>query len=407
MASPVLNTLFRFNSTNGATPQAGLTADPSGNGTLFGATSGGGASGIGTIFKLAPPAKGKTTWRFNTLYSFQGNGTKADGRNPQSPVLIDPKNGFIYGVTFNGGPNEYGTVFQLRPPKSGTTAWQESILANFQNATARGQNPRGALAFDSDGSLVGTAVLGGRYNDGTAFRLVPPNGKVGWQFKLMQNFGVTSADSMQPNGGVVRDPSSGVLYGTSSAGGAGGKGTVFSLKAVKGGWKETILYSFRGGNDGATPLGNLIIGSDGSLYGATALGGAYNSGVVFQLVPPTGSGTKWTLRNLHQFLGGTNDGMQPQSLAIGSKGVLYGSTLYGGGSTVCSGGCGTVYQLTPPPSGSKIWKEVILHRFSGKADSAAPQGMLVVDTADNDTLYGTTIGGYSGTDVGTIFRLRH
>ena len=358
VSSPVLTTLLRFNGTNGSSPQAGLTADPSGSGTLFGVTSGGGGTGAGTVFKIAPPAKGKTTWRYNIVYNFKGSGgTKVDGQSPQSELLIDPKTGVIYGTTVNGGPNNYGTVFQLRPPKSGTSTWQELILANFQNGTAKGQNPHGALVFDSDGGVLGTALVGGKYNDGTIFHVTPPATGTGWKFAVLQQLGATSTDSMQPNAGVVRDPSTGVYYGTSSTGGASSKGTVFSLRAVKGGgWQKTILYSFRGGNDGATPLGKVIIAADGSLYGTAALAGAYNKGVVFQLAPPTGSGTKWTYRVLHQFLGGANDGMQPKSLVVGSSGVMYGATLYGGGSSVCSGGCGTIYKMTPPPTGSKIWE---------------------------------------------------
>jgi uncharacterized repeat protein (TIGR03803 family) len=405
VASPVLNTLFRFNGTDGSTPQAGLTADPSGNGVLYGVTTGGGTLGAGTVFRLAPPAKGQTAWRYIILYSFQGSGgSKPDGQSPQSEVLIDPKNGVIYGDTALGGPNNYGTVFQLRPPKSGSK-WQESVLANFENGTAKGENPNGALVFDGDGGLFGTALLGGTYNEGTIFHVGPPNGK-GWQLKVLQQLGATSTDSTQPFAGLVRDPSTGVLYGTSSTGGSNSKGTVFRLKAINGRWQKTILYSFKGANDGSTPLGKVIIGSDGSLYGTAALAGAYNSGVVFQLSPPTGTGTKWTYRVLHQFLGGTNDGMQPKNLVVGSNGVMYGATLYGGGSTVCTGGCGTIYKMTPPPTGSKTWKEVVLYRFKGSNDSASPQGMMVVDTANNDTLYGTTIGGYNG-GVGTIFRLRH
>ena len=141
------------------------------------------------------------------------------------------------------------------------TAWQESILANFQNGTAKGQNPHGALVFDSDGGVLGTALIGGKYNDGTIFHVTPPATGTGWKFAVLQQLGATSTDSMQPYAGVVRDPSTGVYYGTSSTGGTYSKGTVFSLKSVKGGgWQKTILYSFRGGNDGSTPLGKVIIG---------------------------------------------------------------------------------------------------------------------------------------------------
>ena len=401
VASPVLTTIFRFDGAKkGSLPQAGVTADPAGTGVLYGVTTGGGAYGSGIAFKLKPAA-GKNLWPITILHDFKGNGSNADGRNPMAELLVSPGTGAIYGTTANGGPNDKGTVFQLLPPRSGQTAWRQSVLANFDNYQARGANPRSALIFGGKNSLLGTALLGGGKNDGTAFRLTQPSGK-GWGFSLLHTFGATSNDGVQPAAGLVRDPSTNVLYGTTVTGGKHNSGTVYSL--TQGGGQTTILYSFTGGNDGGAPTGNIIIGADGSLYGTASIGGAFNNGVVFQLKPVSG---KWKFRVLHQFLGGSNDGAQPKGLAVGTGGVLYGATLYGGGSSICTGGCGTVFKMTPPSGGGQVWTETLLHRFGGRSDSSAPQGTLAVDTNDNDTLYGTTTGGNTGNDYGTVFRLRH
>jgi len=408
-ASPVFTTIYRFDGTTAARPQAGVTIDPAGTGALFGVTTIGGTNGAGTVFRLRRPAPGKTVWRFTILYNFRGNGGNVDGRVPVAELLIRPDNGTIYGTTAYGGTLDFGTVFRLQPPPTGQTTWSEKVLLDLAGQPAMGANPHGALIFDGSGGLVGTTLLGGKYNLGTAFHLLPPGpGGTTWKFRDLHDFGATAADGTQPNAPLVRDPSSGILYGTSTAGGAHNAGSVFSVKTVaKVGPVSTTIHSFTGGNDGSTPNGNLVIGPDGSFYGTAAIGGANGTGVAFKLVPPTGTGTKWTYRVLHQFLGGINDGAQPKGLTLGSDGKLYGTTLYGGGSSICGGGCGTVYQLTPPPAGGQNWKFTLLHRFTGRTDSAAPQGMLAVDTSDNDTLYGTATGGYTDSDFGTVFRLKH
>lgn len=401
VASPVLTTIYRFDGAKkGSLPQAGVTADPAGTGVLYGVTTGGGAYGSGIVFKLKPAA-GKKAWPITILHDFKGNGSNADGRNPVAELLISPSTGAIYGTTANGGPNDKGTIFQLLPPRSGEKTWRQSILANFDKYQARGANPRSALIFDGRDGLIASALLGGRKNDGTAFRLTPPSGKGGWGFALLHAFGATGDDGVQPGAGLVRDPSTNVLYGTTVTGGKHNSGTVYSLKQGTG--LITILYSFTGGDDGGAPNGNIIIGADGSLYGTASIGGAFNNGVVFRLKAANGN---WKFRVLHQFRG-ANDGAQPKGLAVGTGGALYGATLYGGGSNVCNGGCGTVFKMTPPASGGQIWKETVLHRFGGRGDSSAPQGTLAVDTNDNDTLYGTTTGGNTGNDYGTVFRLRH
>jgi len=169
----------------------------------------------------------------------------------------------------------------------------------------------------------------------------------------------------------------GVLYGITQSGGTSNLGTVFSLSpgSPRGPYTtETVLYSFTGGSDGASPNAGVVIGPDGILYGETFSGGAAGYGIVFSLTPPATPGGTWTETVLHTFRGG--DGAGPLgALAIGGPEghpVLYGTT-YRGGSSSCHQGCGTVFSLTPPAAPGKEWTETVLHKFLGGAEGEYPE----------------------------------
>lgn len=157
------------------------------------------------------------------------------------------------------------------------------------------------------------------------------------------------------------------------------------------------LYSFRGSSsgpsvDGANPVSKLVVGANGVLFGTTQDGGAAGAGTIFSLTPPASPGGKWTevvIYNFQTDFSGKGDGTYPSAaVVIGSGGVLYGTTIYGGNNSFCSGvGCGTVFSLTPPASPSGQWTETVLHVFSG-SDGAYPYGDVVI--GNGGVLYGTT-----------------
>jgi uncharacterized repeat protein (TIGR03803 family) len=162
-----------------------------------------------------------------------------------------------------------------------------------------------------------------------------------------------SSGGSSPQAGLIANKE-GALYGTTSGGGAVVSGTqsegiVFKLTPPAKGqttWTETVLHSFVGGTDGASPYAGLIADERGALYGTTSGGGTANWGTVFKLTPPAKGQTTWTETGLYSFLSGS-DGAFPQAGLIADKqGALYGTTLYGG-----SGGNGTVFKLTPPARG--------------------------------------------------------
>lgn len=191
-----------------------------------------------------------------------------------------------------------------------------------------------------------------------------------------------------PYGGLIRDEN-GTLYGTTSGGGTGYSDAGVVYKVDPRG-RESVLYSFTGGADGSGPVGSLLRGPAGELYGATQSGGSRGAGVVYK-VSPSGRETV-----LHSFSG--PDGDNPLAGVISdAAGNLYGTTFLGG-----SAGPGVAFKLDP--SGN----EIVLHSFTGGADGAYPTGALIRDAAGN--LYGTANGGGNlsacgGYGCGVVFKL--
>jgi hypothetical protein len=144
----------------------------------------------------------------------------------------------------------------------------------------------------------------------------------------------------------------GRLYDTTLAGGRSQShlGTVFELKPpVKrgGAWKETLLYSFTGGNDGAEPITPVVFDKKGNLDGTASIRGLYGGGTVFQLRPKRLQ-SGWSLGVLYTFNFSKGDGFTPiAGLVLRRAGSLYGATQGGGNGQGCRAGCGTVFEVSP------------------------------------------------------------
>jgi uncharacterized repeat protein (TIGR03803 family) len=260
--------LYDFTGTPYDAALGGIT-DKAGN--LYGTTPGGGAAGLGAIFKVDTSGNG------TFLYSFTaGNG---DGISPNPGLSMD-SGGNLYGTTFLGGSKNWGTVFKFDP------TGHETVLYSFSGG-ADGGNPMGGVAIDSAGNIYGTTSSGGVTGVccGAVFKLDPTG-----QEKLLHSFTGANGDGKFPNGGLIQD-SVGNLYGTTSSGGVTNDccGTVFKVDPAG---HETVLYSFllaNQGNDGAYPNGGLILDGAGNIYGTTSSGGGtgVSSGTVFK-IDPTG-----------------------------------------------------------------------------------------------------------------------
>ncbi len=249
--------------------------------------------------------------------------------------LSDGGGGYVYlfGTTETGGANGFGNVFELDP--SGV----ETVLHDFAGAPTDGAYPfygtlekRGYLA--REGILYGTTEAGGASDAGTVFAVNPKTGA----YKILWSF-TGGADGGYPYGAVVLDKKNN-LWGTTTKGGPNGFGTVFEV-SKKG--VETVIYSFSGGADGATPYGGLAPDGSGNYFGTTLAGGTNGDGTVFEI---SSTGTETVL---HSFACAT-DGCSPNAGVLrdptGYRGnqthALQGTTLSGG-----TGGYGTVFQLTP------------------------------------------------------------
>jgi hypothetical protein len=186
-------------------------------------------------------------------------------------------------------------------------------------------------------------------------------------------------------------------------------------------WKEKVLYSFQGGNDGLTPAGGVVFDKAGNLYGVTNEGGSTcpspGCGTIFQLAPPAKKGGAWAETILYGF-NGTDGSIPVGGAIIDGNGNLYGTTAYGGSGTCLlfgdNVGCGVVYELSPPTKKGGQWTYTVLYNFQGGKDALFPWGDLVFDKSGD--LYGATqFGGGKGTtcnqyfdgNCGTVFKLSH
>jgi uncharacterized repeat protein (TIGR03803 family) len=292
--------LWSFGGTgDGASPQAGLIQASDGN--FYGTTTGGGAANnAGTAFKLTPAGVETVIWSFG--------GTSNDGANPATG-LIQASDGNFYGTTTNGGIHGSGTVFKL------TSAGVESVLWSFGGA-GDGANPQAGLIQASDGNFYGTTKGGGTHGYGTVFKLTPAGVET-----VLWSFGGTG-DGAWPFASLIQ-ASDGSFYGTTNIGGANNAGTVFKLTPAG---VATVLWSFGGASDGASPWAGLIQATDRNFYGTTQGGGVNNTGTIFRLTP---SGAETVLHSFGR--NDTSDGTNPfAGLIQATDGNLYGTTIGGG-----------------------------------------------------------------------------
>jgi uncharacterized repeat protein (TIGR03803 family) len=308
------------------------------------------------------------------LNAFQGN----NGGQPSGGLLLG-SNGYLYGTTFLGGLDNGGVVFELAP--NGT----ETVLHQFVGGND-GFAPYGGLIADKEGNLYGTTVGQGSGEAGTVFKLAPDGTET-----ILYAF-AGGNDGISPFAGLLADKQ-GNLYGTTLEGGDNSEGTVFKVTPAG---TETVLYSFKGGNDGAAPQSNLIADSQGNLYGTTVEGGSANSGTVFKLAP---GGTETILVSFQQ---GISTGASPHGgLIMDGKGNLYGTATVGGNNN-CQFGCGTLFEIAADDTFS------VLHRFTGGKDGGYPEATLIQDKKGN--FYGTAAtGGLKcggvGVGCGVVFEM--
>jgi uncharacterized repeat protein (TIGR03803 family) len=342
-------------------------------------------SNLHRAFDLSAPGwHGLLSPSIRSVYVFTG---PPDGALPDAGLTN--VNGIPYGTTLAGGtecgssvyPGEgCGTIFAVAAPGL------ERVVYRFQGG-ADGYFPEADL-LDVNNTLYGTTHWGGSAcGCGTIFAITS-SGKKLWTY----GFGTYSAsDGSQPEAGLI--DVNGVLFGSTLAGGTGcnvGCGTIF---AATSNGLESVIYRFHGGSDGANPYAGLI-NVNGTLYGTTYSGGGRSQ-------CSTGCGTIYSTTTsgseevLWRFAGGT-DGAHPYAGLINVNGTLYGTTFFGGSSSQCPSGCGTIFALT---TNGRTHLYSVIYRFQGGSDGSNPYAGLI---NVNATLYGTTR--YGGAhDAGTVF----
>ena len=341
----LLTTLAYF-AIDGANPYFGLTLGNDGN--FYGTMSGGGAGGVGTIFRVAPDGA------FTTLLAFMDT----NGASPGSGLTLGP-GGCFYGATSYGGDGGRGTLFRFAPDGALTS------LVSFMGPN--GALPQANPTWGADDCLYGTTSRGGDNGAGVVFKATT-NG----QLTVVVSF--DGANGEDPSGPLTL-AGDGNLYGVTSTGGISNCGTLFRI--TKAGQFKTLV-SFVSTN-GSSPSGGLTVGVDGNLYGMTL-------GTLFKVT------TNGMLTTLTKFTN-ANPPLLTVPMIIGSDGNFYGTSWTGGLDG--NDGQGLVFQATTNGNFS------VLTTFS-VTNGAEPKGGLALGTDGN--FYGTAWS--SADSLGAIYRLR-
>jgi uncharacterized repeat protein (TIGR03803 family) len=355
---------------------------------------------LGSLAVTAPLFAGNSE---KVLYSFKSSPTR-DGAYPLAGLIFDSSGNLFGTTTYGSGPYYGGAVFELMPNNG---QWVEKKLHGFSGQY--GENPVAGVVMDGAGDLFGTLSAGGPHGGGAVFELVSSNGE--WKFQIIHGFINNGEDGFLPYAGLTMD-AAGNLYGTTWRGGShsncvsAGCGTVFELSPGKNGsWTEKILHSFNNnGEDGYWPMAGVTLDPAGNLYGTTQVGGRSTKcsggcGTVFKLSPGKNGG--WTETVLHSFTHSGFDGYDVVSgVILDAGGNIYGTTYFGGTHSSCANfvGCGAVFELVNDGK----WTEKLLHSFGSRGDGIFPTAGLIADAKGN--LFGTTSAGGSNNE-GVVFQL--
>lgn len=326
-------------------------------------------------------------------------------------MMVQGRDGNIYGATTSGGSHFYGNIFKMTP--SGT------LTSIYSFDSTHGNGPVGGITLGTDGNFYGTTYQGGSGHAGTIFKVTPSgtftelydftNGSDGayprvppaqaqdGNFYGVTGNGTTPVLYQWTTAGVFTPMATlpaqsysplllgldGYLYGTTVNGGTHNGGTVFqfqpSTKTLK------IIFNF---NTEYSPYGPLMQGPDGVLYGTTSVGGTGGGGVVFKMT--TGGSYKVLVNfNTTTKTGGT----KPYSgVVLGSDKYLYGVTSTGGAN-----GQGVLFKVSTTGSGFKV-----LHDFA-TVTGDTPYSTPLLHTSG--TIYGMAFHGGAHTAYGTVYSL--
>lgn len=269
-----------------------------------------------------------------------------------------------------------------------------------------GAVPVGRLAMDEDGAIYGATWSGNRKADsypfeggGVVYKLTPPrDGSAPWTQTTLHKFDdAPGSVAKTPLAGVVRDPATGELFGTTAASGFGRGATVYRLSPPErpdGKWKFKILMTFE--DPYMFPPGELFLSPSGKIYGSLT-NHFQDCGEIFELAPRASKNGKWIYRNIAN-LGGSPNCVTSGALAMDERGALYGGASRGGDPS-CN--CGMIFKLEPPKTDGGAWKKKVIYKFKNTQDGGDPRSGVII--ARSGKLYGAAHSG--GRVQGTIFEL--
>jgi uncharacterized repeat protein (TIGR03803 family) len=290
---------------------------------------------------------------------------------PTGGLIIDAA-GHLYGSA-QGGVNGLGAIFRVTPEGS------VSVLHSFSGTD--GSYPAVNPIRDAAGNLYGTTNQGGSSADcscGTVFKLTPAG-----ELTVLHSF---TGGHAYPS--ALTLDAAGNLYGFEYA--ANTNGSMFKITPDG---TFSVVYTFcslSNCDDGAAPVGRLIVDRAGNFFGATNRGGQFNQGAVFELTP------EYDESVLYSFTGGADGGNPVGKLTQDAEGNMYGVTYAGGAAPAAYG---TVFKITPAGVESVLYS---FCRLTSCTDGARPAGALVLDPSGN--LYGTTILGGTN-NAGVVFKI--
>jgi uncharacterized repeat protein (TIGR03803 family) len=373
----VLTTFYNFCSqpscADGSMPEAALTLGSDGN--LYGTTTGFGAHGEGTIFKIT------TAGVLTTLYNFCQLKNCPDGSAPRASLVL-ASDGNFYGTTQEGGKYNFGTIFRVSPTGSFRSLYSFCALTNCPD----GAGPSAALVQGNNGELYGSTYDGGAVS-------CPFFGTFGCGtiFKITLSGTLTTLYSIGTNAGLLTQPlvlaRNGNFYGVSQNGGScstNGCGTIFEVTSAGA---YSTLYDFCTQEfcpDGADPMAGLVQATNGIFYGNTSTGGS--------------------LSTFYNF-GGFAHGSSPEgSMIQATDGNLYGLVNQGG-----AGDVGAVFRVatglapfvqTVPPAGPASAQVLILGNNLSTASAVSFNGTAASFTVVSDTEIDATVP--SGASSGLV-----
>ena len=331
--SGVVTLLHSFTSTEG-TEISPLTFGQ--DGKLYGTTTYGPSNGPGTAFSLSTNGAG-----FKTIHTFPA------GTNPTGRLTL-AAHGAFYGETSKSGA---AAIYKM------TTAGSVSTM-HALSIDGEGSSPV-SLTLGSDGKMYGAAENWGPHNRGTVFTIAGDG-----TFSVLNSFDFTGPDGYDPFGSLVQ-ANDGNFYGTTWAGGAHDKGTVYRLSQAG---VITTIHSFDG-TDGVRPGAGLTIAADGFLYGTTIGGGTVGDfGTIFKI------STGGAFTSLHSFNG--VDGSEPATEMVQARdGNFYGSTA----------GDGTLFKATPQGVVTRLHLFGNVNYYPGPTLSLGSDGIIYGAYSPGDT----------------------